>query len=105
MYSLAQVLEWKYGPIAGTKQADPQDMGINPEMEIWYWRHPTLPQPDKKQLEKDFKEYDVYMKAQKQKQKDMEVEYEDLKVKSNPSNKDVMRAFQLKDKLDKKDYN
>lgn len=57
MSSLAVVLEWKYGPIANTKQADPDDLGPNPKMVISDWRHPTLPVPDEAQIALDMAEH------------------------------------------------
>ncbi len=63
-YGLAQVLEWKYGRVANTRQADPGDMSPNPKMVISEWRHKTIPQPSKAQLKKDFAEYEAYQATQ-----------------------------------------
>lgn len=65
--SLATMLEWKYGPVACTAQAKPKDKSPNPEMIISGWRHPTISQPSKAQLKKDFAEYELYVEAKTQK--------------------------------------
>lgn len=67
MYSLAEVLEWKYGAIAGTRQKISNDTSPNPEMVISEWNHSIIPQPDETQLQLDFAEYEVYIIAENQK--------------------------------------
>ena len=59
--SLASMLEWKYGPVAGTKQADEFDVSLNPNMVISYWKHLTILKPTSTQLKLDFKEYADYL--------------------------------------------
>jgi len=46
--SLAQALEWKYGPVASVNLDT---------MEITSWSHPTIPQPNASQVAKDESEY------------------------------------------------
>lgn len=48
MENLPEMLNWKYGSVADT-------FGDK----ITAWRHPTLPQPDEKQIIKDLAEYDA----------------------------------------------
>lgn len=59
--SLAEVLEWKYGPVASTEQVDPNDLTSQfPKMKITEWRSGT-PQPDEEQIAKDMQEYQDYL--------------------------------------------
>lgn len=53
---LSEVLEWKYGRVADTKE-------IGDEMTICAWRHPSIAQPDRAQLILDFQEYDAHRAA------------------------------------------
>lgn len=53
---LGAMLEWKYGPIADTRE-------IDGEMVITAWRHKTIAQPDKDQIALDFKEFEDYKKS------------------------------------------
>ena len=60
--SLSEVLEWKYGPIADTKQVDESDWtSANPKMYISTWRHKTLPKPSITQMALDTEEYKDYL--------------------------------------------
>ena len=63
-YTLPEVIAWKYGYIADTKQVDPEDLSPTPKMVISAWRHPTIEQPSEAQLKKDLQEY-VKMKEAK----------------------------------------
>ncbi len=69
MVSLSQVLQWKYGPVANTKQKYSKDNTPNPEMIISNWRHPNILKPSKEQLEADFAEYEIYMEEKEAKKK------------------------------------
>lgn len=60
--SLSEVLEWKYGPVADTKQIDESDWtSPNPKMQISTWRHKTLPKPTEAQIALDTEEYKDYL--------------------------------------------
>lgn len=61
MAPLAQILQWKYGPIANTEQVDKNDKSSNPKMKIVSWRHLTIPEPDEMQLRQDEIEHDAYL--------------------------------------------
>lgn len=65
MISLAMMLEWKYGPVAGTRQKTKGDKSANPEMFISSWNHPDISKPSSSQIKKDMKEYKEYIKKQK----------------------------------------
>lgn len=81
MASLAEMLEWKYGLVANTKQGDPNDTSPNPEMVISAWKHPTIPQPSKTQLKKDLAEYKIYQDAKEQRSEDRKSAKQVLKDK------------------------
>lgn len=90
--SLAEVLEWKYGLVAGTKQADPSDMSANPKMVIKYWKHPSIPQPDEAQIDLDREEYKTFLTQKEQETKDKK-EAALLKLKVSESElKDALRG-------------
>ena len=63
-YNLAEMLEWKYGPVANTAQEDPTDMKPNSKMVISGWRHPTISEPSAVQINKDMAEYTVWRNTQ-----------------------------------------
>ena len=84
--SLAQVLEWKYGFVASTKQDDPNDMSNNPKMVISEWKHQVIPQPDEAQLAIDKQEYIAHLA---QIEADSEAEKEALKEKLKVSDSDL----------------
>lgn len=54
--SLAEVLEWKYGYVADTCQADPNDSQPYPKMVICGW-HSDLPRPTDEQIAEFTQEY------------------------------------------------
>lgn len=60
--SLAQVLEWKYGFCAGTKQIDSKDTSENPKMAISYWKCPDK-QPSEQEIS-DLTEQFIILKKQ-----------------------------------------
>ncbi len=78
--SLAQVLEWKYGAVANTRQANLKDKSRNPKMVISAWRHPTIPKPNTAQIAKDTADYIVWKKTQPEK-KSVEEEIADIKLR------------------------
>jgi uncharacterized protein YheU (UPF0270 family) len=51
---LGATLEWKYGPIAGTKQ-------VGDKMVVSSWRHETIEKPDEAQIIQDIKEYEEHL--------------------------------------------
>jgi len=57
--NLANILAWKYGYVAGTRQVNPLETGSCPEMYISSWKHATISQPDDAQLIIDYAEYAV----------------------------------------------
>ncbi len=79
MISLAEVLEWKYGSFAGTKQKDPNDNNPNPEMVISSWNHPSIPKPDEAQIAEDFAEYEIFIAQKNQKKEATQQAIDDLK--------------------------
>lgn len=58
MVHIAEVIFWKYGPVAATVEG-----------KITYWGHPTIPQPDEVQLAADREEYIAFMAANLYKEK------------------------------------
>lgn len=58
--SLSQVLEWKYGACAGTRQFDSKDTSAEPKMVISYWKCEEK-QPDENQIEIDTQEYKEFV--------------------------------------------
>lgn len=84
IFSLAEVIEWKYGPVAGTIQVDIKDKKPNPKMKISSWHHPDIKKPSTAQLEKDFAEYEVYLKSK---------EYKELRSVEYPSIEDQLDAL------------
>lgn len=54
--SLAEVLEWKYGPVAGTAQADQNDHSVSPKMVITSWNS-SQPIPTDSELVTIFQDY------------------------------------------------
>lgn len=101
-YSLSEVLEWKYGLVANTRQADPNDKSPDPEMIISEWRHPDTPQPTEEQLAEDFAGYTAYREAEEQKKAAREVAKQALRDKhrgkkaSQLTQADVMEFMKLK---------
>lgn len=73
-HALSDVLEWKYGCVANTKQIGPD------EFKITKWNHPTLPKPTTKQLKEDFAEYDAYIIAQNESKIDFKEKHRDSKL-------------------------
>src|SRR3990167_2889944 len=49
---ISAMLNWKYGSVADTF-----------DNKITAWRHPTIPQPDEKQIEIDLEEYKIALVA------------------------------------------
>ena len=62
--SLAEVLEWKYGAVANTKEAEISSDAGNGMM-ISEWRHPSIPKPSTIQIQQDFLEYKNFKKNKK----------------------------------------
>ncbi|MCK5218427.1 hypothetical protein KAR10_02820 [bacterium] len=91
MISLAKVLEWKYGPVSGTKQKDTKDKSPNPGMIISYWNHPTLQEPSEERLAADFLEYEAYITDKNNKKKAIEDEFTDLKKSLKGKNKSEIK--------------
>lgn len=56
--SLAEVLEWKYGACAGTRQFDEDDTSSNPKMVIWYWKCEAK-EPSESEIDALFSEYET----------------------------------------------
>lgn len=81
---LGEVLEWKYGAVANTKQKIKGDNSDDPEMMITEWRHPTIPRPDAKQIAADFVEYEAYLNS---------IEYQKLRAREYPSVQDQLDAI------------
>jgi hypothetical protein len=101
MTTLAEVIEWKYGSIAGTKQADPSETGPNPKMVISYWKHETEPEPNEEQLTIDFEEYEIFKAAEDEKKEArkngltaIKEKYKDKK-KSDITNADAMEYIKF----------
>lgn len=82
---LATVIEWKYGACAGTKQFDEKDESKNPRMVISYWKCPA-PQPDEKQIQIDFSEYEQFILDETSSD---DQEASELKMKLKISDKDI----------------
>lgn len=53
--SLAEVLEWKYGTVAGTVQKE------DGTFVIYSWKHPTLPVPNDSQIAIDTNDYKAFL--------------------------------------------
>lgn len=102
MVSLANVLERKYGPVASTKQKNPDDKSTNPEMVISSWNHPEIEKPTKAQLVIDFQEYEIYIVALQTKKQaivdDLKIlkELNKNKSKDDITDKDVINYYKLK---------
>ena len=58
MASLAEVIEWKYGFVASTKQEKSGKVVISE------WRHATISKPDAAQIVQDAVEYTAWEQAQ-----------------------------------------
>ena len=60
-FSLSEMLEWKYGPVACTEQVDPSDLTSQfPAMKITCWNSEEK-QPDENQIKEDIQEYQDYL--------------------------------------------
>lgn len=103
MPTLAQVLEHKYGPVAGTKQKNPNDTKSNPEMVISSWNHPTIKKPSKAQLKKDFVEYEAFIKQTKKNKKTIQDSI-DKEFEKATGLMDVEKVLRLERQLKTGDY-
>lgn len=91
--SLSEVLEWKYGPIADTRQVDESDWtSPNPKMRISAWRHKTLSQPSEAQLAQDLEDYKAYLVL---KQSDDTAKKADIKSKLKLSDDELKTLKEL----------
>lgn len=87
--SLSEVLEWKYGPVAGTRQADPNDTSSSPKMVISSWNS-DVSQPDEKQIEADTEEYKAFL-TQKEQADQSEIDNIKTKLKLTDDEIDALK--------------
>lgn len=82
--SLAEIIAWKYGSVASTKQKIRGDKSIDPEMVIFDWRHSTISQPDDIQIQADRIEYQAYLNS---------IAYKELRRREYPSTEKQLDAL------------